>query len=123
MSKHTILSRRAFLAAAGGAAAGLALPRWFARANALEGAPASATQIDYDSPEWAFIQPDPVQFEEWGRITHYGAIVRGAPDPAEPVADFVALNVVFPVFEKMHTKGTAGNRSEERRVGKECRSR
>ena len=105
-------SRRAFLKAAGGATAGLLIPRSLDAFSMLGRQwPTSSPQFppdDPDSPEWRFIQPRPVELNLWGRITATTA-VRAATGLNQEVVEWLAPNTVLPLFEQLHDEGANPN--------------
>jgi hypothetical protein len=105
-------SRRAFLKAAGGASAGLLMPRPLAALAMFDDRQPPATPQfppdDPDSPEWEFIQPRPVELNLWGRITATTA-VRAQTGLNQEVVEWVAPNTVIPLFEALHAEGPNPN--------------
>lgn len=100
------LSRRAFFTAAGGALASLALSTIGRRAAASRSTTLPGIAPQPDDPEWSFIQPEPVYFEQWGRITHYGARVDSSPTSGELVG-WLPQDIVKPILAT--AAGTAKN--------------
>jgi lipoprotein-anchoring transpeptidase ErfK/SrfK len=103
------LSRRAFLAAAGGAIAGLALPRTLGRTRAQALPPAAPSSADgLTAAEWDFVQPRPVRLDLWGRTTATTA-VRESAALNQTVVEWLHPNTVLPLFEKIHAEGSNPN--------------
>ncbi len=92
------LSRRAFMAAAGGALASLALPGISRRLSAAPSGALPGIAPLPDDPEWSFIQPRPVRFEQWGRITDWGSPVYDVPSSGK-VISYLPQNAVLPILE------------------------
>jgi hypothetical protein len=99
------LSRRAFLAAAGGAIAGLALPHALRPTRAGASLPdAALAPQGINSAEWDFIQPQPVRLDLWGRTTATTA-VREITGLNQPVVEWLHPNTVLPLLEKVYDVG------------------
>ncbi len=104
------LSRRAFLSAAGAAAAGLALPGLLKRARADSTAPVLPPDPSRPSEaEWDFIQPRPAHLDLWGRITWPGYPIRAETGLDKPVVDYLYEGTVLPLLEIVHDVGSNPN--------------
>ncbi len=102
-SKNTHkLTRRTFLAAAGGAVAALAMPGLSGHRQTAALAQAPTPPPD---PEWAFGQPHPAKLDLWGRITDSGMPYFDQPGAEAKVIGFLAINKVVPLFEVIHAAG------------------
>ncbi len=102
-------SRRAFLLAAGGTAAGLALARLTGRLSAApERLSIPHTGDRPPFPEWDFIQPRPARLDLWGRLTATTA-VRASTGLNQPVVEWLTPNTVLPLLEELHDEGPNPN--------------
>ncbi len=61
-----------------------------------------------DDPEWAFIQPQPVRLDLWGRITDPGTPVHAGPRPGD-VIGFIHQHRVVPILEIVQGEGRNPN--------------
>ncbi len=98
-------TRRMFLAAAGSAVAGMALPQLAKRSSAAQGLlniPRGMSRPE--GPEWDFIQPRPARLDLWGRTTATTAL-REMPGLNQTVLQWLYPNTVMPLFEEIHAEG------------------
>jgi len=103
------LSRRTFLAAAGGALAALSAPALPAPVHAGTLAQPAASADQPGDPEWAFIQPRQAKLELWGRITDSGVPMRDGAGKDAHVIGYVPVNTVLPLFEIVHAPPPPNN--------------
>jgi lipoprotein-anchoring transpeptidase ErfK/SrfK len=104
------LSRRALLAAAGAAAAGLIAPRALRRLQAAAPLLQTVTGGSHPAePEWSFIQPQEARLDLWGRITYMGYPVRAEPGLNKEVVRWLHESTVLPLVEVVHAEGPNPN--------------
>lgn len=99
MHDMPLVSRRRFLRTAGSLIAGTAL------AAPVRQVLAAARGEHVAGDELDFIEPRIARIDLWGRITAYGTPVRASTGIDQPVADWLPLNAVVPLFEEVHATG------------------
>jgi len=110
MTDHRVtLARRTFLALAGGALAGLALPPHVLRALRTELAAG-----DPPTPqEWDFVQPRPARQELWARITAWTP-VRANPISGDELTNQYREETVLPLLEIVEGEAPSWNPNNNR---------